>query len=62
MGDDGHVNAMEDDEASAAEQRRAIDIYPLRNYFFGSKEALLFKNEALADRVQRMNSKYPFSL
>ncbi|KAG6599518.1 Pre-mRNA cleavage factor Im 25 kDa subunit 1, partial [Cucurbita argyrosperma subsp. sororia] len=58
MGDDGHVNAMEDDEASAAEQRGGIDIYPLRNYFFGSKEALLFKNEALADRVQRMNSNY----
>lgn len=58
MGDDGRVHAMEDDEAAAAEQIQSIDIYPLSNYFFGSKEALLFKDETLADRVQRMKSKY----
>ena len=35
-----------------------IDIYPLSNYYFGSKEAIPFKDETLADRVLRMKSKY----
>lgn len=35
-----------------------IDIYPLSSYYFGSKEALPFKDETLADRIQRMKSKY----
>ncbi|KAF5748456.1 CFIM-25 isoform 1 [Tripterygium wilfordii] len=31
-----------------------IDIYPLSCYYFGSKEALPFKEETLADRVRRL--------
>ncbi|XP_022154764.1 pre-mRNA cleavage factor Im 25 kDa subunit 1 [Momordica charantia] len=58
MGDNGHLHAMEDDEAATAEQSRAVRIYPLGNYYFGSKEPLLFKNETLADRLHRMKSNY----
>lgn len=39
-----------------------IDIYPLSCYYFGSKEALPFKDETLADRIQRMKSKYTYNL
>lgn len=41
-----------------------IDIYSLSNYYFGSKEVIPFKDETLADRVQRMKSKYthPYTL
>ncbi|CAK9326723.1 unnamed protein product [Citrullus colocynthis] len=58
MGDDGRLHAIDDDEASAADQSLAIDIYPLSNYYFGSKQPLLFKDETLADRVLRMKSNY----
>ncbi|XP_022965443.1 pre-mRNA cleavage factor Im 25 kDa subunit 1 [Cucurbita maxima] len=58
MGDDGRMHAMEDDESAAADQIRAIDIYPLSNYYFGSKEPLIFKDKTLADRVIRMKSNY----
>jgi cleavage and polyadenylation specificity factor subunit 5 len=34
-----------------------IDIFTLSNYYFGSKEAIPFKEETLADRVQRLKSK-----
>lgn len=64
MGDDGRLHAIDDDDddASSAHQLSYIDIYPLSNYYFGSKEPLLFKDETLSDRVLRMKSKYPFSL
>eukprot|EP00262_Sarcandra_glabra_P017831 TRINITY_DN6229_c0_g2_i1.p1 TRINITY_DN6229_c0_g2~~TRINITY_DN6229_c0_g2_i1.p1 ORF type:complete len:202 (+),score=23.82 TRINITY_DN6229_c0_g2_i1:109-714(+) len=35
-----------------------VDIYPLSNYYFGSKEAIPDKDETLADRIQRMKSNY----
>uniref|UniRef100_A0A2N9HFV2 Pre-mRNA cleavage factor Im 25 kDa subunit n=1 Tax=Fagus sylvatica TaxID=28930 RepID=A0A2N9HFV2_FAGSY len=35
-----------------------IDIFTLSNYYFGSKEAIPFKEETLADRVQRLKSNY----
>ncbi|KAB1209371.1 Cleavage and polyadenylation specificity factor subunit 5 [Morella rubra] len=35
-----------------------IDIYPLSSYYFGSKEASPFKDETLADRIQRMKFNY----
>lgn len=38
-----------------------IDIYPLSSYYFGSKEASPFKDETLADRIQRMKFKYTHS-
>ncbi|CAI0387776.1 unnamed protein product [Linum tenue] len=35
-----------------------VDIYPLSSYYFGSKDALPFKDETLADRLYRMKSNY----
>ncbi|KAL6224217.1 hypothetical protein ACLB2K_003073 [Fragaria x ananassa] len=40
------------------DQSRQLDIYPLSCYYFGSKEAIPFKDETLDDRVQRLNSNY----
>ncbi|XP_048133764.1 pre-mRNA cleavage factor Im 25 kDa subunit 1-like [Rhodamnia argentea] len=40
------------------DQSRVLDIYPLSSYYFGSKDALAFKEETLADRVNRMKSHY----
>ncbi|KAK3438853.1 hypothetical protein EUGRSUZ_C03406 [Eucalyptus grandis] len=40
------------------DQARAMDIYPLSSYYFGSKDALALREETLADRVQRMKSHY----
>jgi hypothetical protein len=42
------------------DQGRQLDIYPLSCYYFGSKEAIPLKDETLADRVQRLKSKYYF--
>lgn len=39
-----------------------LDIYPLNHYYFGSKEALPFKEEETLDhRIQRLKFKYIFS-
>lgn len=35
-----------------------VDIYPLNRYYFGSKEAVPFKDESAADRLLRMKLKY----
>lgn len=35
-----------------------VDIYPLSSYYFGSKEAIPFKDETLYNRVLRMKSNY----
>lgn len=50
--DNGHPNR------SNQNQSDTVDIYPLSNYYFGSKEAVLPKDDTLADRVQRMKSNY----
>lgn len=42
----------------AVNSSNVLDIYPLNHYYFGSKEALRFKEETLADRVLRMKLKY----
>lgn len=34
-----------------------LDIYPLNQYYFGSKDAVPFKEETLADRLSRMKLK-----
>lgn len=44
----------------AVNSSNVLDIYPLNHYYFGSKEALRFKEETLADRVLRMKLKYVF--
>ncbi|XP_044470910.1 pre-mRNA cleavage factor Im 25 kDa subunit 1-like [Mangifera indica] len=43
---------------NTSDQRYVLDIYPLSNYYFGSKESIPFKDETLHDRVQRMKSIY----
>jgi hypothetical protein len=55
MSSNGNVS-----EISGSDQNHGgvIDIYPLSCYYFGSKEAGPFKDETLADRTQRMKSKY----
>ncbi|CAK9144151.1 unnamed protein product [Ilex paraguariensis] len=35
-----------------------LNIYPLSCYYFGSKEAVPFEDETIADRVHRMKSNY----
>lgn len=38
-----------------------INLYPLENYTFGIKEAMLEKDTSVAARLQRMKEKYPNS-
>ncbi|XVE97944.1 hypothetical protein REPUB_Repub03eG0062600 [Reevesia pubescens] len=67
MGDDHMgVEAKAEAEAAAAindhnssgDHRKELDIYPLGCYYFGSKEAIVFKDETLSDRINRMKSNY----
>ena len=46
------------DHSSSGDHRKEVDIYPLSCYYFGSKEAIVFKDETLSDRINRMKSKY----
>ena len=46
------------DHCSSGDHRKEVDIYPLSCYYFGSKEAIVFKDETLSDRINRMKSKY----
>lgn len=48
-------------DESNDDQSLEFDIYPLSGYYFGSKDAIPFKDETLADRVQRMKSKFVFT-
>lgn len=43
-------------------QSTVIEIYPLGSYYFGSKDPIAFRDETIADRVQRMKSKYSLSV
>lgn len=56
--DDSNDRTRARTQTQTQSQSRVIDIYPLSSYYFGSKEALHFKEETLADRTQRMKSKY----
>lgn len=59
--ENGTVTLLENGHSSSdsnSNQRNVVDIYPLSGYYFGSKEALSFKDETIADRVQRMKSNY----
>ncbi|KAI6679687.1 hypothetical protein NL676_033568 [Syzygium grande] len=53
-----HAAADGGGSGGGGDQGRVLDIYPLSSYYFGSKDALAFKEETLADRVQRMKSHY----
>ncbi|KAA3457882.1 pre-mRNA cleavage factor Im 25 kDa subunit 1-like [Gossypium australe] len=52
MGDDDEHNSSSDGG------RKEVDIYPLSCYYFGSKEAIVFKDETVSDRITRMKSNY----
>ncbi|KAJ6742740.1 PRE-MRNA CLEAVAGE FACTOR IM 25 KDA SUBUNIT 1 [Salix viminalis] len=39
-------------------QSSVIQIYPLGSYYFGSKDPIFFRDETVADRVQRMKSNF----
>ena len=61
MGDEVRSNGNVSQSSSNSDDQShatVIDIYSLSNYYFGSKEVIPFKDETLADRVQRMKSKY----
>lgn len=66
MGEAAGVGAVEDwlnhhpQDGSSDDRSLEFDIYPLNGYYFGSKDAIPFKNETLAERVQRMKSKFVF--
>ncbi|XP_039041194.1 pre-mRNA cleavage factor Im 25 kDa subunit 1-like [Hibiscus syriacus] len=44
--------------SSSDDDGKRVDIYPLSCYYFGSKEAIVFKDETLYDRINRMKSNY----
>ncbi|XP_059633159.1 pre-mRNA cleavage factor Im 25 kDa subunit 1 [Cornus florida] len=48
------VSAMDNNQ----NQSQVLNIYPLSNYYFGSKDAVPLKDEPEADRVLRMKSNY----
>nr|XP_016489374.1 PREDICTED: pre-mRNA cleavage factor Im 25 kDa subunit 1-like [Nicotiana tabacum] len=62
MGDHSFLTAEENGgvyaSGGAVNSSNVLDIYPLNHYYFGSKEALRFKEETLADRVLRMKLNY----
>ncbi|OMO67246.1 hypothetical protein CCACVL1_20676 [Corchorus capsularis] len=62
MGDDTGVETARaaelNDQSSSGDNRKEVDIYPLSCYYFGSKEAIVFKDETLSDRVKRMKSNF----
>ncbi|GKV11983.1 hypothetical protein SLEP1_g23189 [Rubroshorea leprosula] len=60
MGDERGGEAVDGNSSSGVggNQRQVVDIYPLGCYYFGSKEAIPFKDETLSDRVERMKSNY----
>ncbi|KAM6583525.1 hypothetical protein CsatB_010527 [Cannabis sativa] len=45
-------------QSRSQSQSLVIDIYPLSSYYFGSKEAILSKDETMADRVRRLKYNY----
>ncbi|XP_039032696.1 pre-mRNA cleavage factor Im 25 kDa subunit 1-like [Hibiscus syriacus] len=49
---------MTDDHNSNDDRRKEVDIYPISCYYFGSKEAIVSKDETPSDRVKRMKSNY----
>lgn len=51
-----HNHMADNGGGGGGDQSRVLDIYPLSSYYFGSKDALAFKDETLADRIQRMKS------
>ncbi|XP_022730161.1 pre-mRNA cleavage factor Im 25 kDa subunit 1-like isoform X1 [Durio zibethinus] len=60
---DGHMGVEAEastinDHGSSDDHRNEVDIYPLSCYYFGSKEAIAFKDETLYDRINRMKSNY----
>ncbi|CAL5437967.1 unnamed protein product [Camellia sinensis] len=44
--------------SESSDRNHVLDIYPLSCYYFGSKEALPFKDETLSDRIHRFKSNY----
>ncbi|KAK8654726.1 hypothetical protein V6N13_107327 [Hibiscus sabdariffa] len=42
----------------ANDPRKEVDVYPISCYYFGSKEAIVSKDETPSDRLKRMESNY----
>ncbi|KAF4357132.1 hypothetical protein F8388_002337 [Cannabis sativa] len=55
---DNRENSRRGIQSQSRSQSLVIDIYPLSSYYFGSKEAILSKDETMADRVRRLKSNY----
>ncbi|KAI4335259.1 hypothetical protein L6164_013923 [Bauhinia variegata] len=60
MGEAASIGASvcHNQNGSSVDQNHELDVYPLSSYYFGSKDAIPFKNDTSADRVQRMKSNY----
>ncbi|OWM77279.1 pre-mRNA cleavage factor Im 25 kDa subunit 1 [Punica granatum] len=58
MGDEARVDGENGDVGGRSDRGSVLDIYPLSGYYFGSKEAISFRDETIADRVLRMKSNY----
>ncbi|XVE70650.1 hypothetical protein DITRI_Ditri10aG0088200 [Diplodiscus trichospermus] len=58
MGVEADAEAATSDRSGSVDHRQELDIYPLSCYYFGSKEAIVFKEETLSDRINRMKSNY----
>ncbi|KAJ1439886.1 NUDIX hydrolase-like domain superfamily [Sesbania bispinosa] len=52
------ANSLHHQNSETDDQSLQLDIYPLSSYYFGSKDAIPFRDHSLADRIQRMKSNY----
>ncbi|XP_021911179.1 pre-mRNA cleavage factor Im 25 kDa subunit 1 [Carica papaya] len=53
-----NINNHDTTHQSTTDQPQVVGLYPLSCYYFGSTQPLSFKDETLADRVQRFKLNY----
>ncbi|KAK7328978.1 hypothetical protein VNO77_23119 [Canavalia gladiata] len=58
MGEEVNATVFRNQNRESDNQNLEFDIYPLSSYYFGSKDAIPFKDHSLSDRVLRMKSNY----
>ncbi|KAI3443601.1 hypothetical protein Pfo_000266 [Paulownia fortunei] len=58
MDDPTEVSEYGDSHRSIRCNSNVLDIYPLSCYYFGSREAISWRNETVAERILRMKANY----
>lgn len=56
--DDHSTDEENGGESLNPSSSKALDIYPLSCYYFGSRDFVSLKSETAADRLLRMKAKY----